>query len=133
VWIIYTLKRERVIAVDEEDDYNGWERWFLIGLDSPYYPSSMVKSGSWAQESDEDEEIESSELSPEELERCFLDRMREEIEQGVEWFCPSCSETYHVKTPFYALFCSECLGELIKGRSVLPPSNFKKGYWMLEE
>lgn len=65
-------------------------------------------------------------------ERYFLQRVRQEKEFGILWFCKSCKTEYRVKALFGNLFCSTCLGRLIALR-YLPYSNPKIGYWILDD
>jgi protein-arginine kinase activator protein McsA len=78
--------------------------------------------------------------SKHQLQQMWLDEIKRrrsselpEKEFGINWVCYKCGQVYLVKTPFRKLYCSECLGKLLKGPSVLPLMQARVGYWTLEE
>ena len=126
---------------ENEERASCWEYWYLTGMDE-FNPKKPKKGGPLEQEWQEelDRRLQSSKLSKEEWH--ILEGMRqkrdmeratqEERELGVKWTCKACGAIYRVKTPFFNLYCSECLSEL-KSKRFLDVDKEKLDYWMLEE
>ena len=93
-----------------EDKWEGWEKWYLAGINEEgYQQRDRKKKDPYCYEWEEEMKMRKQmDWIPYE-ERAVWAQIQQEKEGDVRWTCEHCGAEYRVKTSFLRLYCMYCL------------------------